>query len=74
MGGWLADPVNTLPGLFGPGRPLESDLIKAYPFALPSMANAAVLIVVGLVVVFGLEEVKFCWSPAVDFSLLTHQL
>ena len=57
MGGWLADPVKTLPSLFGPGRPLESELVKAYPYALPSIANAAILTVVGLVVVFALEEV-----------------
>lgn len=57
MGGWLADPVNTLPGLFGPGRLLESELVKAYPYALPSIANAAVLTFVGFVVLFGLEEV-----------------
>jgi hypothetical protein len=59
MGGWLADPVNTLPGIFGPGRLLESELLNAYPYALPSMANAAILTVVGLIVVFALEEVMY---------------
>jgi hypothetical protein len=57
MGGWLADPVNTLPRIFGPGQLLESEIVKAYPYALPSMANAAILTIVGLVVVFALEEV-----------------
>jgi hypothetical protein len=56
IGGWLADPAMTLPGWFGPGSPLHSPMIERYPFALPSIVNAAFLFVTFLTVFFFLEE------------------
>jgi hypothetical protein len=58
MGGWLADPVSTLPGLFGPGGRFECSLVKAYPYALPSITNAVILALVGCIVALALEEVR----------------
>ncbi|POS74516.1 hypothetical protein DHEL01_v207083 [Diaporthe helianthi] len=56
IGGWLADPAMTLPGWFGIEAPLYSPMIEKYPFALPSIVNAAFLFVTFLFVFFGLEE------------------
>ncbi|KAI1750537.1 major facilitator superfamily domain-containing protein [Xylaria castorea] len=56
MGGFLADPVLTLPGLFGEGAIWGFDWIFRYPYALPSLINTITLTVTGLIVFFGLEE------------------
>ncbi|KAH8657968.1 MFS transporter [Xylariales sp. PMI_506] len=56
LGGYLADPVQTLPSLFGEGRPLASKLVRSYPFALPGIINAVLLGVTGAIVYFALEE------------------
>lgn len=58
LGGWLADPAVALPQWFGPGAPFYSTIIEQYPFALPSIMNAAALFAVFLAVLFGLEEVS----------------
>lgn len=58
IGGWLADPVTTLPAWFGEGAALHSAVVEKYPFALPSLVNALFLFAVFLAVLFGLEEVN----------------
>lgn len=58
IGGWLADPVNSLPAWFGPGAVFHSSIVEKYPFALPSLVNAFFLFAVFLAVLFGLEEVS----------------
>lgn len=50
MGGLLADPVLTLPGIFGEGAIWGFDWIFRYPYALPSLINAITLTITGLVV------------------------
>lgn len=57
MGGLLADPILTLPGLFGEGAIWGFNWIFNYPYALPSLINAITLAITGLIVVLGLEEV-----------------
>lgn len=57
MGGLLADPVLTLPGLFGESAIWGFDWIFKYPYALPSLINTVTLAITGLVVFLGLEEV-----------------
>ncbi|KAI0908062.1 major facilitator superfamily domain-containing protein [Ustulina deusta] len=56
MGGLLADPVLTLPGLFGESAIWGFDWIFKYPYALPSLINTVTLAITGLVVFLGLEE------------------
>ncbi|KAI1160849.1 major facilitator superfamily domain-containing protein [Nemania serpens] len=56
MGGLLADPVLTLPGLFGEGAIWGFDWITRYPYAVPSLINTVALAITGSIVFFGLEE------------------
>lgn len=58
LGGWLADPMMTLPEWFAPGAPFYSSIVEKYPFALPSIMNGVALFAVFLAVLFGLEEVS----------------
>ncbi|KAI0839536.1 MFS general substrate transporter, partial [Hypoxylon sp. FL0890] len=56
MGGLLADPTTTLPGLFGEGAIWGFSWIQKYPYALPSVLNAVTLTITTLIVFFFLEE------------------
>lgn len=61
MGGLLADPVASYPGLFGPNSSFGGEtgvqwLIK-YPYALPMIANFVFLSFCAGCVAIGLEEV-----------------
>ncbi|KAI1272496.1 major facilitator superfamily domain-containing protein [Xylaria sp. FL0933] len=56
MGGLLADPALTLPGLFGESAIWGFDWIFRYPYALPSLINTITLSITGLIVFLGLEE------------------
>ncbi|KAI1505947.1 major facilitator superfamily domain-containing protein [Biscogniauxia marginata] len=56
MGGLLADPATTLPGLFGEGAVWGFKWIESYPYALPSILNAITLTLAGSAVFFALEE------------------
>lgn len=63
LGGSLADPVNNLPHLFGPGSVLGGKegvwWMRHWPYALPNILSA-IFIFMSLVAVFlGLEEVFF---------------
>ena len=60
MGGFLADPANTVPSLFDEGAIFGFQWIQDYPFALPSVLNAVSLGLSAMVVLFCLEEVS--WS------------
>ncbi|KAM0817854.1 putative Major facilitator superfamily (MFS) profile domain-containing protein [Seiridium cardinale] len=69
LGGYLADPVQTLPSLFGDGGMFASKLVQAYPFALPAIINAVFLGVTGVVVYFGLEETLNAKKGCFDMGL-----
>lgn len=69
LGGWLANPAATLPAWFAPGAPLHSALVDRYPFALPSLVNAAALFAVFLAVLFGLEETSKSKKGTYDCGL-----
>ncbi|KAI0850797.1 MFS general substrate transporter [Daldinia vernicosa] len=56
MGGLLADPATSLPCLFEEGAIWSFGWIQKYPYALPSVLNAATLAITGLIVFFALEE------------------
>jgi hypothetical protein len=59
MGGLLADPASTLPGLFGPDECFGFNWISDYTYALPSILNGFFLTATAYIVFFGLEEVRF---------------
>ncbi|KAI1114109.1 MFS transporter [Nemania sp. NC0429] len=69
MGGLLADPVLTLPGLFGEGALWGFDWIFKYPYALPSLINTVTLTITGLIVLFGLEETSSKRRDKFDLGL-----
>jgi hypothetical protein len=56
MGGVLADPATTLPGLFGPSAEFGMEWLRTYPYALIGVINATFLIITAALVFFGLEE------------------
>ena len=61
LGGLLANPVESYPGLFGPGTLIGGEdgvgWMKRWPYALPNFVSAIFLVVAALGVVLGLEEV-----------------
>lgn len=60
LSGFLADPIHSLPGLFGPGSAFGGrhgvSWMATFPYALPNVFFAAVLGVAALGIVFGLDE------------------
>ncbi|KAF7957503.1 hypothetical protein EAE96_003080 [Botrytis aclada] len=60
IGGWLQDPVHTFPGAFGPGSKLGGmdgvGWMMKYPYALPNLFNAFLLLLSLFLVILGLEE------------------
>ncbi|KAF3912078.1 hypothetical protein ABW21_db0202908 [Orbilia brochopaga] len=60
LGGILANPIESHPGLFGPGSWLGGDdgvgWMKKYPYALPNLVSAIFLCLSFLFATFGLEE------------------
>ncbi|KAJ8064323.1 hypothetical protein OCU04_006669 [Sclerotinia nivalis] len=56
MGGLLADPAMTLPGLFGDQAAFGFEWLQSYPYALPGILNAVFLVTTGAIVFLGLEE------------------
>ncbi|KAH8656020.1 major facilitator superfamily domain-containing protein [Tricladium varicosporioides] len=56
MGGLLADPVTTMPDVFGPDADFGWKWLQIYPYALPSILNFLLLGATTLVVFFFLEE------------------
>ncbi|KFA65903.1 hypothetical protein S40285_02399 [Stachybotrys chlorohalonatus IBT 40285] len=56
MGGMLAEPAKTLPGLFGEDAVFGFQWTRDYPFALPSLINALLLTVATATVFLFLEE------------------
>jgi hypothetical protein len=66
MGGMLADPAKTLPGLFGKGAIFGFAWIHQYPYALPSVMNAVALMTVTTIIFLFLEEVRH--APHLSYS------
>ncbi|KAI0975920.1 major facilitator superfamily domain-containing protein [Xylaria arbuscula] len=69
MGGLLADPVLTLPGLFGESAIWGFDWVFKYPYALPSLINTVTLSLTGLIVFLGLEETSIKLRNKPDIGL-----
>ena len=68
MGGFLADPANTLPGLFGKGSIFGFQWLQDYPYALPSLLNALFLTTVTVLVFLFLEEASISQNVQSMFS------
>ena len=60
VGGFLADPINSLPGLMGPGSIFGGKegvgWMKTFPYALPQLFSMLLIVGALLGVVFGLDE------------------
>ena len=69
MGGLLADPTTTLPGLFGPNAAFGMQWLQKYPYALPGVLNAAFLSVTAASVFFSLEETLKTRKGKLDLGL-----
>ncbi|RMD42061.1 hypothetical protein DV735_g3061, partial [Chaetothyriales sp. CBS 134920] len=73
MGGFLADPVKGLPGLFGPGGWFGGQdgvgWMRAFLYALPSLVGAMIVASGAFLVLFGLEETHVALKDRVDYGL-----
>lgn len=73
LGGLLADPVGSYPGLFGPGGAFGGKegnwLFTRWPYALPNLVNASFLAASALALVFGLEETLESLRDKPDYGL-----
>ncbi|PNY27557.1 membrane protein [Tolypocladium capitatum] len=69
MGGMLADPGKTLPGLFGDEAVFGFQWIQDYPYALPSLMNCIFLTIVTAVVFLFLEETSKERGGRFDYGL-----
>ncbi|KAF6805931.1 major facilitator superfamily transporter [Colletotrichum sojae] len=60
MSGFLADPIHTLPRLFGPGSLFGgadgTHWLKSFPYALPNLLCFSVLSLAALGIILGLDE------------------
>ena len=60
LGGILADPVASYPGIFGPGGPLGGKdgnaMFSRWRYALPNLVNACFVAMMALMVFFGVIE------------------
>ena len=60
LSGFLADPVHSLPGLFGPGSLFGGadgvQWLQSFPYALPNLFCSVVLAIAALGVILGLDE------------------
>lgn len=60
IGGFLADPITSLPDVFGPGTVLGGRegvaWMREYPYALPNLVCAFLLTIAAIGVVLGLDE------------------
>ena len=60
LSGFLADPVHSLPGLFGPGSLFGGtdgvQWLMSFPYALPNLFCSVVLGIAALGVILGLDE------------------
>lgn len=60
LSGFLADPVHSLPGLFGPGSLFGGadgvQWLRSFPYALPNLLCSTILGIAALGVILGLDE------------------
>lgn len=61
LGGSLADPINSFPGIFGPGSFIGGGhgvwWMKQWPYLLPNLLSAVFIFISFFTILFGLEEV-----------------
>lgn len=73
LGGWLADPVGSYPGVFGPGGSIGGEKgvgwLMRFPYALPNVINACFLLGSAMGILFGLEETLEALRDKPDYPL-----
>lgn len=73
LGGWLADPVGSYPGVFGPGGSIGGEegvgWLMRFPYALPNVINACFLLGSAMGILFGLEETLEALRDEPDYPL-----
>jgi MFS family permease len=73
LGGWLADPAESYPGIFGPGGSLGGKegvkWLTEFPYALPNVINACFLFGSAVGILFGLEETLEALRQKPDYPL-----
>lgn len=78
LGGLLADPFHTYPGIFGEGGWMGGETgvlwMKRWPYALPNIVSAVFITFSALAVILGLEEVCGCNSPHLVYQLTCPRL
>lgn len=74
VGGLLADPIQSYPGIFGPGSLLGGKdgvwWMRKWPFAFPNLVSAIFILLSVCAVLFGLDEVSLSYFPPLKMILL----
>lgn len=73
LGGLLADPVGSYPGIFGPGGTIGGKdgvwWLTKWPYALPNVVNAIFLLFSATALIFGLEETLESLRDKPDYGI-----
>ncbi|WPH02642.1 Hypothetical protein R9X50_00550700 [Acrodontium crateriforme] len=73
LGGLLADPVGSYPGIFGPGGTVGGTdgvwWLTKWPYALPNVVNAGFLLLSATALIFGLEETLESLRDKPDYGI-----
>lgn len=68
LGGILADPVQSYPGIFGPGSFLGGEdgvwWMRQWPYAFPNLISSFIIFTATIGILLGLEEVCTIYSFA----------
>lgn len=77
LGGWLQNPVELYPQVFGPGSAFGGKdgvwWMKKYPYAFPNLLMAVLFVVSIALVVFGLEEVRDFYMQILGYILTSEK-
>ena len=72
LGGFLADPITSFPGTFGPGSSLGGKdgvgWMRAFPYALPNVISAIFILLATILLILGLDETHVALKDKPDWG------
>lgn len=72
LGGFLADPISSFPGIFGPGSVIGGKdgvgWMTAFPYALPNVVSAIFILSAALLLILGLDETHVALKDKPDYG------
>ncbi|OCT54436.1 hypothetical protein CLCR_00807 [Cladophialophora carrionii] len=72
LGGFLADPITSFPGVFGPGSTIGGKdgvgWMTAFPYALPNVISATFILSAAILLILGLDETHAALRDRPDYG------